>query len=157
TSSPQPGYRPSRCRAVSAPRDCRSDCRSLGDTATTSGCCSWRMRSSATPPSGKRDPRSRPANPPGLTPFAVLGHSALAVAHQQSNSGGEPMQKSLLRAAYGCAILALVSSSVASAQQCSGGISADEALRAEDARYAAQTSRDFAALEQLLGDDLVYI
>src|SRR5262249_154205 len=34
---------------------------------------------------------------------------------------------------------------------------ADEALRAEDARYAAQTSRDFAALEQLLGDDLVYI
>src|SRR5262249_46097538 len=27
----------------------------------------------------------------------------------------------------------------------------------EDARYAAQTGRDFAALERLLGDELVYI
>ena len=67
------------------------------------------------------------------------------------------MPKSLLRAVYGCAILALVSSSVASAQECSGSISADEALRAEDARYAAQSSRDFAALQRLIGDDLVYI
>ena len=67
------------------------------------------------------------------------------------------MQKSLLRAVYGCAILALVSGSVACAQECSGTIGADEALRAEDARYTAQTSRDFAALQQLVGDDLVYI
>jgi len=67
------------------------------------------------------------------------------------------MQKSLLRAVYGCAILALVSGSVACAQECSGTVSADEALRAEDARYAAQTRRDFTALQQLLGDDLVYI
>jgi hypothetical protein len=67
------------------------------------------------------------------------------------------MSKSLLHAVYACAFLALVSSSVACAQECSGTISADEALRAEDARYAAQTSRDFAALQQLLGDDLVYI
>ena len=67
------------------------------------------------------------------------------------------MSKSLLRAVYGCALLALVSSNVAHAQECSGSISADEALRAEDARYAAQTSRDFAGLQQLLGDDLVYI
>jgi len=65
------------------------------------------------------------------------------------------MPKSLLRAVYG--ILALVSSSVASAQECGGSISADEALHAEDARYAAQTSRDFAALQRLIGDDLIYI
>jgi hypothetical protein len=32
-----------------------------------------------------------------------------------------------------------------------------EALRAEDARYAAQMSNDFAAMERLFGDDLVYI
>ncbi len=35
-------------------------------------------------------------------------------------------------------------------------ISADEALAAEDARYAAQTGKDFIALEQLIADDLVY-
>ena len=67
------------------------------------------------------------------------------------------MPESLLRALCGCAFLALVSSDVASAHECSGSISADEALRAEDARYAAQTGRDFTALQQLLGDDLVYI
>jgi ketosteroid isomerase-like protein len=67
------------------------------------------------------------------------------------------MPKSVLRALCGCIILALVSSSVASAHECSGSINADEALRAEDARYAAQTGRDFATLQQLLGDDLVYI
>jgi ketosteroid isomerase-like protein len=32
-----------------------------------------------------------------------------------------------------------------------------EALRAEEARYAAQMSNDFAAMERLYGDDLVYI
>jgi hypothetical protein len=33
----------------------------------------------------------------------------------------------------------------------------DEALEAEDARYAAQTAGDFAAMERLFADDLVYI
>jgi len=32
-----------------------------------------------------------------------------------------------------------------------------EALQAEQARYAAQISNDFAAMERLFGDDLVYI
>ena len=32
-----------------------------------------------------------------------------------------------------------------------------EALQAEQARYAAQMSNDFAAMERLFGDDLVYI
>jgi hypothetical protein len=36
-------------------------------------------------------------------------------------------------------------------------ITPDEALKAEDARYAAQTSGDFAAMERVFGDDLVYI
>ncbi len=36
-------------------------------------------------------------------------------------------------------------------------VSADDALAAEDARYAAQVGEDFIALEQLLADDLIYI
>jgi hypothetical protein len=42
-------------------------------------------------------------------------------------------------------------------QDCSGTISVEEALKAEDARYAAQMANDFAAMERLFGDDLVYI
>jgi len=34
---------------------------------------------------------------------------------------------------------------------------ADEALKAEDARYAAQTGLDFFAMERLFADDLVYL
>ncbi len=43
------------------------------------------------------------------------------------------------------------------AQDCSGEATADEVLAAEDARYAAQTANDFAALQKLIGNDLVYI
>ena len=45
----------------------------------------------------------------------------------------------------------------AKAAECDGAITADEALKAEDARYAAQTKRDFDDLEHLYGDDLVYV
>ena len=45
----------------------------------------------------------------------------------------------------------------AKAAECDGTITADEALKAEDARYAAQTKSDFDALERLYGDDLVYV
>jgi len=45
----------------------------------------------------------------------------------------------------------------ASAEECAGPVSADEALAAEDARYAAQTGDDFDALQRLIGDDLIYI
>ena len=45
----------------------------------------------------------------------------------------------------------------AGAQDCIGTITADEALKADDARYAAQMRNDFAAMERLFGDDLVYI
>ena len=42
------------------------------------------------------------------------------------------------------------------AEDCSGTISADEAMKAEPARYAAQTSNDFAAMEKTFGNDLTY-
>ena len=42
------------------------------------------------------------------------------------------------------------------AQECGGGITAEEVLAAEDARYAAQTGNDFGALQKLIGNDLVY-
>ena len=43
------------------------------------------------------------------------------------------------------------------AQGCSGTITVAEALQAEEARYAAQIGNDFAAMERLFGDELVYI
>ena len=42
-------------------------------------------------------------------------------------------------------------------ENCSATITSEEAWKAEQARYAAQTSGDFAALERMIGDDLVYI
>lgn len=45
----------------------------------------------------------------------------------------------------------------AQAEGCDGAITADEALKAEDARYAAQTKSDFDAMEKLFGDDLIYV
>ena len=43
------------------------------------------------------------------------------------------------------------------AEDCSGTITETEALQAEDARYKAQTNNDFAAMQKLFGDDLVYV
>src|SRR5262245_1627432 len=51
----------------------------------------------------------------------------------------------------------VVSGGTASAEECSGSITAEEVLRAEDARYAAQIANDFAAMEQMFGPELVYI
>jgi len=53
-------------------------------------------------------------------------------------------------------VLGLGAAGAASAQECSGTITADEAMKAETARYAAQTSNDFAAMEKLFGADLTY-
>jgi len=52
--------------------------------------------------------------------------------------------------------MALGLSAAASAADCTGSITAEEALSAEKARYAAQTSNDFPAMERLFGDDLQY-
>jgi uncharacterized protein DUF4440 len=54
------------------------------------------------------------------------------------------------------AILGLVAVGTASAEGCSGAITAEEAMKAETARYAAQTANDFAAMEKLFGNDLTY-
>ena len=61
----------------------------------------------------------------------------------------------LLRLAL-AALITLVAAGIAMAQDCSGTITADETMKAELARYAAQTSNDFAAMEKLFGADLVY-
>jgi Domain of unknown function (DUF4440) len=66
------------------------------------------------------------------------------------------MTKFRLSALFGCIILGLTVSA-ARAADCDGAITADEALKAEDARYAAQTSSDFAAMDRLFGDDLIYV
>lgn len=42
-------------------------------------------------------------------------------------------------------------------QVCFGTVTVEEALAAEAARYEAQTANDFAAMERLFGDDLVYV
>jgi len=67
------------------------------------------------------------------------------------------MIKLLFRIFCSYAVLGALSGGAAFAQQCSGTIAADEAQRAEDARYAAQTGDDFTTLAGLIGDDLVYI
>ena len=54
------------------------------------------------------------------------------------------------------AVLGLVAVGTVSAENCSGTITAEEAMRAETARYAAQTTNDFAAMEKLFGNDLTY-
>jgi len=54
------------------------------------------------------------------------------------------------------ALLVLALAGAAAAEGCSGAITADEAMKAELARYAAQTSNDFAAMEKMFGDDLTY-
>jgi hypothetical protein len=53
-------------------------------------------------------------------------------------------------------MLGLGGAGAAWAQECSGTVTADEAMKAETARYAAQTSNDFAAMEKLFGNDLTY-
>jgi hypothetical protein len=51
----------------------------------------------------------------------------------------------------------VVTARAASTEECSGSITAEEVLRAEDARYAAQIANDFAAMEQMFGPELEYI
>jgi hypothetical protein len=55
------------------------------------------------------------------------------------------------------ALLGMIAGGTARAEECGGPVTADEALAAEDARYEAQTGDDFAAMDKLFADDLVYI
>jgi len=67
------------------------------------------------------------------------------------------MIRLLLHLLFCSLILGVMARSTASAEECSGAITAEEVLRAEDARYAAQIANDFAALERMFGEDLVYV
>jgi hypothetical protein len=66
------------------------------------------------------------------------------------------MVKGTLRRLGLAALITLAAAGLAAAQDCTGTITADETMKAELARYAAQTSNDFAAMEKLFGADLVY-
>ena len=67
------------------------------------------------------------------------------------------MMRLLLHLLFWYLIVGIVVNGTASAEECSGAITTEEALRAEDARYAAQIANDFAAMEQMFGPELVYI
>lgn len=47
--------------------------------------------------------------------------------------------------------------SLARAEQCAGTPTQEEALRAEDARYAAQLASDVSGMSRIFGTDLVYV
>ena len=66
------------------------------------------------------------------------------------------MAHTFLRVFAVFAMLALVTLGAAAAEECSGTITADEAMKAETARHAAQTTNDFPAMEKLFGNDLTY-
>jgi hypothetical protein len=66
------------------------------------------------------------------------------------------MAHTLLRLLVPLAMLGLAAATAASGEECSGTITGEEALKAENARYAAQTASDFAAMEKLFGKDLTY-
>jgi len=67
------------------------------------------------------------------------------------------MIKLLFRIFCSYAVLGALSGGAAFAQQCSGTIAADEAQRAEDARYAAQTGDDFTTLAGLIGAAVTHL
>ena len=67
------------------------------------------------------------------------------------------MLQTFLKVLFTFVALGVVTGGAASAEECSGSITAQEALRAEDARYLAQIANDFAAMEQMFGPELVYI
>jgi len=66
------------------------------------------------------------------------------------------MAHTFLRLLVLFSIVGLAAVGSTSAEECSGTITADEALKAENARWAAQIANDFAAMEKLFGSDLTY-
>jgi hypothetical protein len=67
------------------------------------------------------------------------------------------MRRQLRHLFFDYVLLEIVAGGTTWAEDCSEAITAEETLRAEDARYTAQTTNDFAAMERLFGQDLVYI
>ena len=66
------------------------------------------------------------------------------------------MAHTFLRLLVVFSIVATAAVGLAWAEECSGTITTDEALKAEHARYAAQTSDDYAAMQKMFGEDLSY-
>ena len=62
-----------------------------------------------------------------------------------------------IRALWGFLRVYMVPPATTSNEACSGTISAEEALKSEESRYAAQLGNDFDAMDRLFGDELVYI
>jgi hypothetical protein len=67
------------------------------------------------------------------------------------------MLRTFIRALCSYATMHMVPAGAAGPQDCSGTITVEEALKAEEARFAAQMAGDVAAMQRLFGDDLVYI
>jgi len=80
----------------------------------------------------------------------------MAVYQAGNTTRESTMTRKLLRLFALVGMLGLVSAGAAAAEDCRGTITADEAIKAETARYTAQTSNDFAAMEKLFGNDLTY-
>ena len=66
------------------------------------------------------------------------------------------MAHGFLRSIVLAMLLGFIMVASAAAQSCSGTITAEAAMQAEQARYAAQTTNDFGAMDRLFGDDLTY-
>ena len=66
------------------------------------------------------------------------------------------MSTLLFRALMGLLMFGVIGAN-AMAADCDSPITADEALKAEDARYVVQANLDFDAMQRVFGDDLVYI
>ena len=84
---------------------------------------------------------------------AGLRQVAQRMRKTANGSGEGTMMRLLLHWLFWYLILGIVASGTASAEECSGTITAEEALRAEDARYAAQLANDFAAMERMFASD----
>jgi len=76
---------------------------------------------------------------------------------QEFRFGERSVRRPALLLLFGFLLCELVARGIAVADECSGTITTEEALSAEDARYKAQAANDFAAMERLFGPDLVYI
>lgn len=75
---------------------------------------------------------------------------------QEGRCRERSVRRPVLLLCVGILLGALVTHGIAVAEECSGMITADETLKAEDARYTAQSTNDVAAMERLFGSDLVY-
>ena len=68
------------------------------------------------------------------------------------------MERGITKRFYGLVVCtAMMMAGSVMAGDCGGPVTEDEAVAAEDARYAAQTGDDFGSMQKLFGDDLVYI